>query len=410
MAGMDKVVDWGVATFRKANTPRGSVDLAQQVVTAYDLLCNANQRGIQIPAEVVSVVIQARRADNVASISPELETRFWNAYGLLSSSIEPAERARSTYKRVFYVTLAALLFGQLFFMGVESVRARLTKAEEDLARLASVSSDKQAVLPSASSLRTSDTIAAEQVAYLNLGRDLLQTADAVSSPLHFLGMKTIFNPPEGNSAADKVLIRGKIEMLSLYLGGYLLPMLYGLLGACAFVLRKLSDEIEKLTYANDARVRYSLRLNIGLLSGLAVGWFIKPTATDGIFSSLSPVALAFIAGYGSELFFVFLDKIVQAFGGASNATSTSIREVTSGAITTTTVNHRETHIAGANPDDPKNAAPVSVAGAGETKPTPSVAPKSASPGRPATAHQATAHPPATHNGDAKIKAAEEPPP
>src|SRR3954466_15814246 len=118
------------------------------------------------------------------------------------------------------------------------------------------------------------------------------------------------------------MIRGKLDLLLYFLSGYLLPMLYGVLGACAFVLRNLSDEIDKLTYANDTRVRYSLRLNIGLLSGLAVGWFIKPTAGDATLVTLSPVALAFIAGYGSDLFFVFLDKIVQAFGGGSGSAGT----------------------------------------------------------------------------------------
>src|SRR5262249_32659093 len=128
--------------------------------------------------------------------------------------------------------------------------------------------------------------------------------------------------------------RSKLEMLLLFFSGYLLPMLYGLIGACAFVLRKLSDEIDKLTYAHDARVRYTLRLNIGVLTGLAVGWFLKPGVGDPFLTSLSPLALAFVAGYGSDLFFLCLDKIVQAFTPAGGANTMITTATTTGGITT----------------------------------------------------------------------------
>jgi len=121
-------------------------------------------------------------------------------------------------------------------------------------------------------------------------------------------------------------------------------MLYGLLGACAFVLRKLSDETDQLTYAYDARARYTLRLNIGLLAGLAVGWFTKPT--DPSVASLSPFALAFVAGYGNELFFVFLDKFVHAFVSVGGADTRTTTQTTTGGITTTHSSEVATRVAG----------------------------------------------------------------
>jgi hypothetical protein len=133
-------------------------------------------------------------------------------------------------------------------------------------------------------------------------------------------------------------------------------MLYGLLGACAYVLRQLSDEIGKLTYANDARVRYALRLNIGLLAGLAVGWFVRPGAGDAALVSLSPLALAFVAGYGCELFFVLLDRIVQAFAPAAGAASTTVRATTAGGITATETTTIRKVVAGAEAA-PEAAAP-----------------------------------------------------
>jgi hypothetical protein len=182
-----------------------------------------------------------------------------------------------------------------------------------------------------------------QKAYLVLGRNVLEVADTISLPLRVFGLRGFFS---ADAQTPDLVVLGKLDMLLIFLSGYLLPMLYGLLGACAFVLRKLSDEIDKLTYAHDARVRYSLRLNIGMLTGLAVGWFIKPGAGDAALVSLSPLALAFIAGYGSDLFFTALDKIVQAFAPAGGSASSTTKEVTAGGITTTTSQSTEAHVAG----------------------------------------------------------------
>jgi len=108
-----------------------------------------------------------------------------------------------------------------------------------------------------------------------------------------------------------------LKMILDFLAAYLLPALYGLLGACAFVLRQLSADLSRdfstLRFAHDSRVRYSLRLNIGVLAGLAVGWFIDPAQEGSVVANLSPLALAFVAGYGSDLLFAVLDRVVNAF-------------------------------------------------------------------------------------------------
>jgi len=163
-------------------------------------------------------------------------------------------------------------------------------------------------------------------------------------PFDFHGF--FYTEADPTSELETTIIRSKLEMLLLFFSGYLLPMLYGLIGACAFVLRKLSDEIDKMTYAHDARVRYTLRLNIGVLTGLAVGWFLKPGAGDPFLTSLSPLALAFVAGYGSDLFFLCLDKIVNAFVPAGGATTMTTTETTTGGITTVKKSAVAAHVAG----------------------------------------------------------------
>jgi hypothetical protein len=55
--------------------------------------------------------------------------------------------------------------------------------------------------------------------------------------------------------------------------------------------------------------------------------------------------LAFVAGYGSDLFFVALDKIVQAFVPASATSDTTIKRSTTGGITTTTIEDKTATVA-----------------------------------------------------------------
>ena len=51
---------------------------------------------------------------------------------------------------------------------------------------------------------------------------------------------------------------------------YLLPLLYGLLGAFTFGLRSLSIETQRLTYSRASNTKYRLRIYMGALDGLVV--------------------------------------------------------------------------------------------------------------------------------------------
>lgn len=102
---------------------------------------------------------------------------------------------------------------------------------------------------------------------------------------------------------------------------WLLPLLYGALGAMVFVVRTLSMQARDRLFRKEALVSLVLRVFLGMISGLAIGWFwthdssATQAANGGpmALSTLSPFALAFIAGYGVELFFALLDKIVSTF-------------------------------------------------------------------------------------------------
>lgn len=269
---------------------------------ARDLLCLANRRGVRIPDHVLAPVIEADRlCATGCDIDLALETRFWKAYGILRSTIEPTTRARRLYRCVFYTSLALMLLCQFYFLFGSAVHRQLTQLREQSYVL---SGQMQATAPSAQPpVVGALPVESSEVIERRLTQNRLDR-EAYAR----LASGLVWLPSQQLEVSLATL-----EIVLDFLATYVLPALYGLLGACAFVLRQLSADIAELGFANDLRVRYTLRLNIGLLAGLAVGWFITPDQNASVIASLSPLALAFVAGYGSDLLFAVLDRIVNAF-------------------------------------------------------------------------------------------------
>lgn len=99
---------------------------------------------------------------------------------------------------------------------------------------------------------------------------------------------------------------------------YVLPLLYGWVGAMAYVLRRMIQAVRQMTYRRMLDVEFSLRVYLGVLSGVAIGWFFKPDTTNAAggtvtLASLTPFALSFVAGYSVELLFTAMDRLVGAF-------------------------------------------------------------------------------------------------
>jgi hypothetical protein len=113
---------------------------------------------------------------------------------------------------------------------------------------------------------------------------------------------------------------GQVEMLEAArlvasrASGLYLPLLMGLLGAYAFVLRKMTKEISDNSLARASALQHIVRLALGALAGFASSFLLTPELVGGAqIKSLSSWAIAFIAGYGIELVFAFMDRIISAF-------------------------------------------------------------------------------------------------
>lgn len=98
------------------------------------------------------------------------------------------------------------------------------------------------------------------------------------------------------------------------LGDVYLPILLGWLGAHAFILRSMSKSITEHSFAPGSAFNHIVRIGLGALAGLASNWLLTPEAVGGAKWANLPVwALAFVAGYGIELVFAFMDRIIGAF-------------------------------------------------------------------------------------------------
>jgi hypothetical protein len=107
----------------------------------------------------------------------------------------------------------------------------------------------------------------------------------------------------------KIIERDTLSYMDIF-GGWLLPIICGLLGGLVYVMRMLLEP-DNTFNLNDI----AIRVLAGGVAGLVVGWFLAPTALNT--GSIAPVTatpfgLAFFAGFSIDVLFVILDRIKRA--------------------------------------------------------------------------------------------------
>jgi hypothetical protein len=332
--------------------------LADNIRRAYSMLVFANRHDITVPADVVAAVTGARQlaAGSDVIADHDAEAKFWNAYGLLSS-IEPAYLARVHYKRTFYIWLGVMLVFQAHYLAATLVSNGLQGIEKEWQQPGENAPVGTGGTQAASGQEQwqSQNRQARACAYYRIANGLLLWTQGLDGCEDSIPAPATADPGAAAAAAAKrqmarVKVSTILDLVNFFASlcaGYLLPLIYGVLGAYAFVLRKLSEPLDTLNYGRNVPGSYTLRLPIGALAGLAVGWFVNGNQPIAGVASLSPVALAFAAGFGSDLLFATLDKIVGAFTPMPTSRTAERTESTVGGVTMTTATRRETHVAGA---------------------------------------------------------------
>lgn len=93
-----------------------------------------------------------------------------------------------------------------------------------------------------------------------------------------------------------------------------LPLLMGLLGSHAFILRRVSKSISERSLSPGTAFNHIVRAGLGALAGLASTWLLTSAGVGGLsWANVPSWALAFVAGYGIELVFNFMDRVINAF-------------------------------------------------------------------------------------------------
>ncbi|HEY2383977.1 MAG TPA: hypothetical protein VGK48_22610 [Terriglobia bacterium] len=106
----------------------------------------------------------------------------------------------------------------------------------------------------------------------------------------------------------------------------ILPVLYALLGTCVYLVRTFEQEISSRTFKPSHADFH--RFLIAGVAGAVVGFFSNFAINTG--TSVSPLAIAFLAGYAVDVFFSFLDGLMQTFTRNKNAAGAASSAATSG--------------------------------------------------------------------------------
>jgi hypothetical protein len=126
------------------------------------------------------------------------------------------------------------------------------------------------------------------------------------------------------AASDK-----SIESILAIYSSYVLPLMFGIIGTMIGGIREIRDKVRGGELAPRDVWMLFIGLPMGIVGGLVVGLFISPDDTTVAAAggptgrlTLSAIALGFLAGYGSESFFTYIDTLFrQVFRTKSDQTA-----------------------------------------------------------------------------------------
>jgi hypothetical protein len=318
-----------------------------------------------LPEATVATIATAWQRRSDGSWDADISTKFWQAYATLATLIKPVslDSLTATAKQVTvrkwlwfgpesqvsiahrsarrYLALLLMLLvisSVLGFMSstVLNLSTQIQKLMEGSNSIANeVSEQIDSLLPGFGNDKPLDTATDDkdqrrisilrnrlQALYYYMDR-LFETA-VVLSNVSLLGS---YSYEKGDLSWAPTLSVAKSSLQSYYvtrrdvtekqqeaviranmIAGYVLPIILGAMGACAYVVRLISEQIKDTTYLPSSPIRHLVRIVLGALAGVAIGY-------GGVVTGTTPTgaALSFIAGYAIEPVFATFDSIAQKF-------------------------------------------------------------------------------------------------
>jgi hypothetical protein len=121
--------------------------------------------------------------------------------------------------------------------------------------------------------------------------------------------------------SQTLLAGGQSALVNGVMVSFILPILFGALGAVAFSIRNIFEQRERTTFSETSAARHMMRIALGCVTGAVVGFFNGLTTQ----LNLQPLALAFLAGYGVEAVFLMFDGLIEKFRQPTNGSAASPR-------------------------------------------------------------------------------------
>lgn len=348
-----------MTTITKESRPSVSPDIIKIINDSQKLIAYIAKDGdANLDPDVTQIVIDAKYKVTNNEWSAEDEGAFLINYDRLAKIVYPvtveslnsiiptyvgkkriktkAERAVSSYRRYTMLALVFLLTCQIYWLCGHELRTNL---EQIITHRESLRTEMESTDQNSSERHALQTDLEMNNQKLDANYKLLMFWNKVWSfggrfsdtmPKYF---QAEYETKRENLEKDKVTNARAIQDLELArtlhqvrmvlfentlsadfilttFQGYLLPLLYGLLGALIFVLRSLMNEVKSMVYTPNSEIKFRLRITLGALGGMIVGWFLKPEESNAI-ASLSPMAIAFLMGYNVDMLFSIMDKAID---------------------------------------------------------------------------------------------------
>jgi len=344
-------------------TPATGSDIAA-VAEAGPLLRFAAEHVPQLDPELSSAIAEAEEAIRADAWTPQIAQRFWHAFATLCDVVKPvtldaiaanrpmfdhrswlppwtrgskislAERTSARYMRMLVAFLIVIIPLQLYTWSLTNLSKDADSLAKDLMlRSAQLSQDyvhlNTATMDPKHQWTTDETTAAERMKTEadTLVRDgfradyqswlidrltfVRRSLSSSTKPADDLWYSRYDSARSFVDTVDLMVLRsvGNANLVVGIILSFCLPILLGAVGALAFVIRTISDQIRTTTFTASAAIRHLMRVTLGALMGVVIGLF-NPLSTQ---VNLSPLALAFLAGYGVEAVFSFFDGIIARF-------------------------------------------------------------------------------------------------
>ena len=294
------------------------------------LLQYAADTGVIISPTIAKTISRSKNAYDNRSLDPDLEAEFWVAFTTLRSTVKldslegigshayaSARRTKTRYNiwgavlLVLVIIISAItISGRSFISDINSIIDRTCKTQSslDCEKRTRKGNDLNV-----QAIGTATYQIWEELWWLNI----FLAGQSIEDIRRIYRDKNEVDGQFLQAMWEAGIIEAKFKTFYETIISGILPIIYTILRAVAFGVRDLRKRTADRTWTETSEMSATLRLFLAVFVGAVLGIFTD--FAKGI--SLSPIAVGFLAGYGVEFFFDFLDNLLGTLGFRSKSNS-----------------------------------------------------------------------------------------